>query len=141
LTYDNGHFPHRYDGQESSSASREYNAKLRLQTMRHAMVGVMSSPPAGFEEVVAAHFAARRDCVLATCRGWVMEATEEERPRMVSALTALHAALPPQPPRPAGETAGGATEGGVGGQHEGGGASASAESAETAAESDEDFYS
>ncbi|EOD26483.1 hypothetical protein EMIHUDRAFT_55989, partial [Emiliania huxleyi CCMP1516] len=60
-----------YEGVAPDSAeSREYNAKLRLYTMRHAMLGALRSPPAGFEDVAAAHFASLRDRILDTCRGW-----------------------------------------------------------------------
>ena len=85
----------RYDGKENSAQSKEYNAKLRLYTMRHAMTAVLRSPPAGFEDAVQAHFAAQRDRVLQQCWAWAEEAPADMRDKMLGALHALHAALPP----------------------------------------------
>ena len=82
------------------AASREYNAKLRLHTMRHAMTAQLLRPPAGFEAAVTAHFTAARARVLRQCRRWTIEAPPELRPKMEAALAALHAALPPPPPPP-----------------------------------------
>ena len=79
------------------AASREYNAKLRLHTMRHAMTAQLLRPPAGFEAAVTAHFTATRARVLRQCRRWTIEAPTELRPKMEAALAALHAALPPPP--------------------------------------------
>lgn len=79
------------------AASREYNAKLRLHTMRHAMTAQLLRPPAGFEAAVTAHFTAARARVLRQCRRWTIEAPPELRPKMEAALAALHAALPPPP--------------------------------------------
>ena len=84
-----------YDGKEDSAQSKEYNAKLRLHTMRHAMTAVLRSPPAGFEDAVRAHFAAQRDRVLQQCWAWAEEAPADMRDKMLGALHALHAALPP----------------------------------------------
>jgi hypothetical protein len=84
-----------YDGKENSAQSKEYNAKLRLYTMRHAMTAVLRSPPAGFEDAVQAHFAAQRDRVLQQCWAWAEEAPADMRDKMLGALHALHAALPP----------------------------------------------
>ena len=35
------------DTQEGEARSREYNAKLRLLTLRHAMLGQVRNPPIG----------------------------------------------------------------------------------------------
>ena len=81
------------------AASREYNAKLRLHTMRHAMTAQLLRPPAGFEAAVTAHFTATRARVLRQCRVDVDHrgSRPELRPQMEAALAALHAALPPPP--------------------------------------------
>ena len=63
--------------------------------MRHAMTGVLRAPPAGFEDAVRAHFAAQRDRVLQQCWAWAEEAPADMRDKMLGALHALHAALPP----------------------------------------------
>lgn len=41
---------------EGDAASARYNARLSLNVVRHAMNGMLDSPPPGFEEVVKAHF-------------------------------------------------------------------------------------
>lgn len=89
-----------YEGKpkrELDLASAEYNAKLRLATMRHAMTGQLLKPPAGCEDAVVAHFTHCRQRVLCQCRQWTLEAPAELRPKMEAALTQLHAALPPAP--------------------------------------------
>ena len=35
------------DTQEGEARSREYNAKLRLMTLRHGMLGQLRNPPIG----------------------------------------------------------------------------------------------
>ena len=59
------------------------------------MTAVLKAPPAGFEDAVAAHFAAQRDRILQQCWKWTEEAPADMRDKMLGALTALHAALPP----------------------------------------------
>ena len=83
-----------YDSREGSAQSKEYNAKLRLDTMRHGMLAQLRSPPVGFESAVAAHFAQQRDRVLRQCWQWTLEAPLELREKMMATLTQLHAALP-----------------------------------------------
>ena len=70
-----------------------YNAKLRLQTIRHAMVAPLQRPPAGFEAATAAHFRAARRAVLRQCRQWALEAPEDLKGKMEAALTQLVEAL------------------------------------------------
>ena len=76
-------------------ASAEYNAKLRLHMMRHAMAAQLTHPPAGLEDAVAAHFGCARERVLRQCRQWTLEAPAELRGKMEATLAQLHAALPP----------------------------------------------
>jgi len=85
-----------YEGHAPDSPlSLEYNATLRLHTMRHAMTAQLRSPPCGFEELVQAHFAAQRARILHQCWGWTEEAPLDLRPKMLAALQQLHDALPP----------------------------------------------
>lgn len=62
-----------YESRDGSVQSKEYNASLRLETMRHAMVATLRSPPVGFEEAVHRHFQLQRQRVLLTCLRWTLE--------------------------------------------------------------------
>ena len=53
--------------------SREYNEKLRLDTVRHAMRDMLRRPPAGFEAHVRAHFRLVRPLLLETLARWLSE--------------------------------------------------------------------
>ena len=84
-----------YDERHATSAAGAvYNAKLRLQTIRHAMTAQLKQPPPGFEDVVTAHFALLRKAALRQARQWARDAPEDLRGKMEAALTGLHAALP-----------------------------------------------
>ena len=83
-----------YDGREDSKASRELNAKLRLLTIRHAMVDQLKAPPAGLEGAVLAHFRTQRRRILRQCWAWTEEAPVELRGKMRAAVAQLHAVLP-----------------------------------------------
>uniref|UniRef100_A0A7S0NXP8 UBC core domain-containing protein n=1 Tax=Calcidiscus leptoporus TaxID=127549 RepID=A0A7S0NXP8_9EUKA len=73
--------------------SAEYNAKLRLYTMRYAMLGPLRAPPRGFEDVVRLHFKLQRARILQQCWAWTQEAPMELRDKMCHALNALRDAL------------------------------------------------
>jgi hypothetical protein len=103
-----------YDGKEASSQSVEYNAKIRLWTMRHAMTEQIRNPPVGFAEVVRTFFASQRRRILRQCWQWTDEAPAELKGKMVAALAALHAALPEETSEPVVPVAAGADEGGDG---------------------------
>ena len=99
---------------EDDSHAREYNAKVRLSTIRHAMTAQLRSPPEGFESVVRAHFAAQRTRVLQQAWAWTVDAPPSMRDKMIAALTQLHAALPPAPAaEPAATSAAGGGGGGA----------------------------
>ncbi|XP_070185437.1 uncharacterized protein [Littorina saxatilis] len=57
--------------QEGETQSRQYNWKLHLQTLRHAVLGQLKKPATGFERVIRHHFALQREAVLKQCAQWV----------------------------------------------------------------------
>lgn len=54
--------------------SFEYNNRVRLATLRYAMLEPLRSPPIGFAEVVLRHFSLCRKRILPQARRWVLEA-------------------------------------------------------------------
>ena len=56
---------------EGDANSRDYNANLRAETVRLAMVDALRHPPPGFETFVKAHFAALKPKLLQTLRRWM----------------------------------------------------------------------
>ncbi|GLC54869.1 hypothetical protein PLESTB_000914600 [Pleodorina starrii] len=63
---------------EGSAKTAEYNSRLQLLVMRHAMVDMLLHPPPGTEDIVACHFRLLRHRIAATVRRWVREAPSEE---------------------------------------------------------------
>jgi hypothetical protein len=57
-----------------TEASRRYNSKRRLDTLRHAIIAQIRDPPKGFEEVTKRHFAMCRQRITAQARRWTLEA-------------------------------------------------------------------
>lgn len=58
------------------AGSTRYNNKLRLHTLRCAMIAPLKHPPLGFEEVTKRHFALCRKRILVQARRWTCEAQE-----------------------------------------------------------------
>ncbi|KAL8576659.1 hypothetical protein ACOMHN_025134 [Nucella lapillus] len=56
---------------EGKVQSRQYNWKIHLQTLRHAVLGQLRNPPPGFERVIRHHFALQREAVFKQCAEWV----------------------------------------------------------------------
>ena len=84
-----------FDPDRSGSVDyKELNAKLRLLTIRHAMVDQLKAPPAGLEGAVLAHFKTQRRRILRQCWAWTEEAPVELRGKMRAAVAQLHAVLP-----------------------------------------------
>ena len=54
--------------------SERFNHKIRLHTLRHAIIDHLKHPPLGFEEVTIRHFLMCRKRVLAQGRRWTIEA-------------------------------------------------------------------
>ena len=59
---------------EGDAAAARYNAKLALHVLRHAINGVIDAPPAGFADVVVAHFRGVRHALLAAAGEWLASA-------------------------------------------------------------------
>ncbi|XP_076441977.1 uncharacterized protein LOC143280995 isoform X2 [Babylonia areolata] len=59
------------DTEEGEVQSRQYNWKIHLHTLRHAVLGQLRNPPPGFERVIRQHFALQREMVLKQCAEWV----------------------------------------------------------------------
>lgn len=78
-----------YDSRENSAQSAEYNAQLRLETMRQAMLAHLRNPPVGFESAVARHFKEQRERVLAQCWQWTREVSA-----ITSAKQGVHHSAP-----------------------------------------------
>lgn len=62
--------------------SEAYNRIRREATMKLAMLEPLIHPPAGFEEVVAAHFLSNIGRVQQQCEGWIAAAAESAQPRL-----------------------------------------------------------
>jgi len=58
---------HTPEGQQQSA---EYTRPLLSATLRWAMLDQMRNPPAGFEDVVAAHFTLKKDAIKAQMKRW-----------------------------------------------------------------------
>lgn len=56
------------------AGSAKYNNRVRLETLRCAMIEQLRSPPKGFEEVIIRHFAMCRQRIVAQARRWMLEA-------------------------------------------------------------------
>lgn len=52
------------------TASEDYNRPLLKETIQWAMLDQMRNPPPGFEAVVRAHFALKREAILAQAERW-----------------------------------------------------------------------
>ncbi|KAK7466645.1 hypothetical protein BaRGS_00037253, partial [Batillaria attramentaria] len=56
---------------EGEVQSQQYNWKLHLHTLRHAILGQLRNPPPGFERIIRFHFALQREAILKQCAEWV----------------------------------------------------------------------
>ncbi|KXZ55997.1 hypothetical protein GPECTOR_2g1549 [Gonium pectorale] len=63
---------------EGSAKTAEYNARLQLLVMRHAMVDMLRHPPPGTADIVAAHFRLLRHRLATTVRRWAAAAPSAE---------------------------------------------------------------
>lgn len=79
---------------EGDALCKEYNAQIRLYTIRHAMVGQLREPTPGFENVIRTHFRLQKEAVLKQCAEWIKEcADDEDETRMRKAVDMLKAEL------------------------------------------------
>ncbi|GFR44877.1 hypothetical protein Agub_g6220, partial [Astrephomene gubernaculifera] len=63
---------------EGAAKTAEYNARLQLLVMRHAMVDPLLHPPPGTADIVTAHFRLLRGRLAERVRAWVRAAPSEE---------------------------------------------------------------
>jgi len=52
--------------------------RLRVATTQHAILGMLLSPPAGFEQVIEKHFLVKRHVILNTLQQWLHEAAASD---------------------------------------------------------------
>ncbi|XP_031568634.1 uncharacterized protein LOC116303263 [Actinia tenebrosa] len=75
---------------EGDDLSRRSNAKIRLLTVRHAMVAQLRQPPAGLEDVILTHFKLQKEAILKQVSDWLQQCIEpEEERRMRNAVEEL----------------------------------------------------
>lgn len=79
---------------EGDALCKEYNAKIKLHTIRHAMVGQLREPAPGFEEAIRTHFRLQKEAVLRQCADWLTQCADaEEERRMRKAVDTLKSEL------------------------------------------------
>lgn len=79
---------------EGDALCKEYNARIKLHTIRHAMVGQLREPAPGFEEAIRTHFRLQKEAVLKQCAEWLTQCTDaEEERRMRKAVDTLKSEL------------------------------------------------
>jgi baculoviral IAP repeat-containing protein 6 len=50
--------------------SAEYNLDIRINTIKHAMIGQLQNPSQGFEDVIKAHFYLKKERILQEVEQW-----------------------------------------------------------------------
>jgi len=78
---------------QGKMASAQYNQDIRFQTLRWAVLEQLESPPAGFEEIVRAHFRIKRELVRKQCGEWLEEADRAHKPRVQEVVKKIEARL------------------------------------------------
>ncbi|CAN0541038.1 unnamed protein product [Ectocarpus sp. 12 AP-2014] len=92
---------------ETEEASAHENARVTLETIRHAAVANLRHPPKGCEKLIRHHFHSLRKRVLARCRRAVEEAPNERLKRATLRASAeLRAEMDKLPQQLAGEVEG-----------------------------------
>lgn len=66
---------------ETEEASAHENARVTLETIRHAAVANLRHPPKGCEDLIRCHFRALRNRILLRCKKAVEEAPDERLKR------------------------------------------------------------
>jgi ubiquitin-protein ligase len=69
------------DTPEGNERSAQYNAGIRLSTVRYAMVDQLRKPVEGFDDIIKVHFSLVRDAVLLQCSKWLRECKSPEQER------------------------------------------------------------
>ena len=86
-------YEREYGTETGKKHSHDYNQRVRLGTMKWAMVDQMKNPTPGFEEAIKKHFKLKADHVKKTCAAWVSEAPASLIPEFKATYTALCAQL------------------------------------------------
>lgn len=66
--------------------SAEYNLDIRINTIKHAMIGQLQSPSQGFEDVVKAHFYLKKDRILQEVEQWSKSCKSSKLDRTIQNL-------------------------------------------------------
>jgi len=75
--------------EHGEAQSRTYNTVIRAGTVAYAMIEMLQSPPQGFEDVVAAHFALRREQILKEVESWGDDVSVAQKKKLQAALEGL----------------------------------------------------
>lgn len=79
---------------EGDALCKEYNANIKLYTIRHAIVGQLREPTPGFEDVIRTHFRLQKEALLKQCSEWIAQcADDDEEKRMRKAVDMLKVEL------------------------------------------------
>jgi len=69
------------DTAEGKASSDQYNSRIRLWTIRYAMLGQLKNPPKGLEDLIRAHFHTQQTAILKQCSVWLQECEDKEEER------------------------------------------------------------
>jgi len=76
--------------------SAEYNLDIRINTIKHAMIGQLQNPSTGFEDVIRAHFFLKKERLLEEVEEWMRTSKSTKLERAVQNLRSeLHKLEPP----------------------------------------------
>jgi baculoviral IAP repeat-containing protein 6 len=73
----------KMNGLTSAWKSRNYNDEIRIATIRHAIIGPITTPnPSCFSDIIKTHFFLRKDEIIQQCEGWLkdMEGRKDANP-------------------------------------------------------------
>ncbi|XP_062509356.1 baculoviral IAP repeat-containing protein 6-like isoform X2 [Corticium candelabrum] len=59
---------------EGDIHNQEYSAEVRVNTIRHAIIGQLRNPSPGFEDAIRMHFYLKKERVLKECESWLSDA-------------------------------------------------------------------
>jgi hypothetical protein len=71
-----------YEGEantdEGDKKNEGYSNIVRYNTCKHAILGHLTNPPIGFENVIRTHFYLKKDIVMKEIQGWIKVGKEKE---------------------------------------------------------------
>ena len=85
----------RFRGASGIQQSKKYNDNIRLFTMQHAMLDLITAPSMypQFEDVIRTHFKLKKNRVIAVCDKWVSEAPATLRATYTSVYERIKTAI------------------------------------------------